>query len=319
VDIGIALPSVGPLGERDIVLDVARRAERNGFHSVWAQDHVAFPKTRTSVYPYPESTTELAFSPGMDWLDPVAVMGVVAGATERLVIGTSVLVVPYRNPVILAHELASLDRLSEGRIVLGVGSGWMDEEFAAVGVPKRERGARTDEAIELMRALWSADEHISFDGRFTQLEDVVLASHPHRTGGPPVMIGGNTEPALMRTGRLGDGWLGFEVFVDGVAAKRDAIQRAAEEVGRDPSAITLSVRRGLVPPFEVSNFLPERRSLAGEPEQVAEEIRAYEDEGVSLLVLDLPFVLPDVLETMDWIAEEVIPLLVPPAASPRAH
>jgi probable F420-dependent oxidoreductase len=309
MDIGIALPSVGPVGEREMVLDVARRAERNGFHSVWTQDHIAFPRTRTSVYPYPETTTELAFSPGIDWLDPVAVMGVVAGATERLVIGTSVLVLPYRHPVVLAQELASLDRLSEGRIVLGIGSGWMDEEFAAVGVPKRERGARTDEAMDLMRALWATDDPLSFDGRFWRLDEVVLASHPSRPGGPPIMVGGNTEPALRRAGRLGDGWLGFEVFLDGVGACRDAISRAAQEAGRDPAAITLSVRRGLVPPFEVSNFLPERRSIAGSPEDVAAEIRAYGDAGVTLLVLDLPFVLPDVLDTMDWLAEEAVPLL----------
>jgi len=309
VDIGIALPSVGPVGEREFVLDVARKAEFCGFHSVWAQDHVAFPKVRTSVYPYPESTTELAFSPGVDWLDPVAVMGVVAGATERLVIGTSVLVLPYRNPVVLAQELASLDRLSEGRIVLGIGSGWMAEEFEAVGVPIRERGARTDEAVELMRLLWSTDDYRSFEGRFWQLTDVVLASHPTRLGGPPIMVGGNTDAALRRTGRLGDGWLGFEVFLDDLPAKRDAIHREAEAAGRDPSAITLSVRRGLVPPFEVSNFLPERRSLSGPPEQVAEEIRAYEAAGVTLLVLDLNFVLPDVLDTMDWLAEETVPLL----------
>jgi probable F420-dependent oxidoreductase len=221
-----------------------------------------------------------------------------------------VLVLPYRNPVILAQELASLDRLSEGRIVLGIGSGWMDEEFAAVGVPKRERGARTDEAIELLRALWATTDYLTFDGRFTQLDEVVLASHPSRPGGPPIMIGGNSEPALRRAGRLGDGWLGFEVFLDQLPTKRDAIARAAEEAGRDPSAITLSVRRGLIPPFEVSNFLPERRSLQGHPEEVADEIRAYEAAGVTLMVMDLNFVLPDVLDTMDWLAEEVVPLLV---------
>jgi len=308
VDIGISLPTVGPAGEREFVLDVARAAERLGFHSVWTTDHIAFPKVRTTEYPYQESTTELAFSPGMDWLDPIAVMGVVAGATERITIGTSVLVVPYRHPVVLAQELASLDRLSEGRIVLGVGSGWMDEEFAAVGVPKRERGARTDESIDLMQRLWEATGPISFDGRFWQLDEVVLASRPHRPGGPPVMVGGNSEPALRRAGRLGDGWLGFEVFVDQVPDKRETLARAAKEAGRDPTAITLSVRRGLVPPFEVSNFLPDRRSIQGPPEDVAAELGAYAAEGVSLVVLDLAFIVPDIMATMEWLAAEVVPL-----------
>jgi len=308
VDIGISLPTVGPAGEREFVLDVARAAERLGFHSVWTTDHIAFPKVRTTEYPYQESTTELAFSPGMDWLDPIAVMGVVAGATERITIGTSVLVVPYRHPVVLAQELASLDRLSEGRIVLGVGSGWMDEEFAAVGVPKRERGARTDESIDLMQRLWEATGPISFDGRFWQLDEVVLASRPHRPGGPPVMVGGNSEPALRRAGRLGDGWLGFEVFVDQVPDKRETLARAAKEAGRDPTAITLSVRRGLVPPLEVSNFLPDRRSIQGPPEDVAAELGAYAAEGVSLVVLDLAFIVPDIMATMEWLAAEVVPL-----------
>jgi len=308
VDIGISLPTVGPAGEREFVLDVARAAERLGFHSVWTTDHIAFPKVRTTEYPYQESTTELAFSPGMDWLDPIAVMGVVAGATERITIGTSVLVVPYRHPVVLAQELASLDRLSEGRIVLGVGSGWMDQEFAAVGVPKRERGARTDESIDLMQRLWEATGPISFDGRFWRLDEVVLASRPHRPGGPPVMVGGNSEPALRRAGRLGDGWLGFEVFVDQVPDKRETLARAAKEAGRDPTAITLSVRRGLVPPFEVSNFLPDRRSIQGPPEDVAAELGAYAAEGVSLVVLDLAFIVPDIMATMEWLAAEVVPL-----------
>ncbi len=308
MDIGISLPTVGPAGEREFVLDVARAAERLGFHSVWTTDHIAFPKVRTTEYPYQESTTELAFSPGMDWLDPIAVMGVVAGATERITIGTSVLVVPYRHPVVLAQELASLDRLSEGRIVLGVGSGWMDQEFAAVGVPKRERGARTDESIDLMQRLWEATGPISFDGRFWRLDEVVLASRPHRPGGPPVMVGGNSEPALRRAGRLGDGWLGFEVFVDQVPDKRETLARAAKEAGRDPTAITLSVRRGLVPPFEVSNFLPDRRSIQGPPEDVAAELGAYAAEGVSLVVLDLAFIVPDIMATMEWLAAEVVPL-----------
>jgi alkanesulfonate monooxygenase SsuD/methylene tetrahydromethanopterin reductase-like flavin-dependent oxidoreductase (luciferase family) len=155
----------------------------------------------------------------------------------------------------------------------------------------------------------ATDDHISFDGRFWRLDDIVLASHPSRPGGPPIMVGGNTEAALRRAGRLGDGWLGFEVFLDGVPAKRDAIVRSAEEAGREPSAITLSVRRGVLPPFEVANFLPERRSIAGSPEQVADELLAYEAAGVTLMVFDINFVLPDVLDTMDWLAEEVVPLL----------
>lgn len=307
MDIGISLPTVGPAGEREFVLEVAQAADSLEFHSVWVSDHVLLPKDRKSVYPYPESTTELAFNPGVGWLDPVASMGFLAGATEQIRIGTSVLVLPYRSPLVLAAEVATIDRLSEGRVILGVGAGWMDEEFDALAVPKRERGARTDEYLEVLRTLW-AGGNASFEGRFVSFRDMELASAPHTSGGPPIWIGGNSPPALRRAGVLGDGWMGFEVFLDGVPSSRKIIEEAARGARRDPGAIVLSVRRGLLPPFEVSNFLPERRSVAGSPKQVAAEIRAYEDEGVSLMVFDLTMLVPEMVQTLEWLANEVRPL-----------
>lgn len=309
MNIGISLPSVGPAADREFVLEVAVHADRLGFHSAWASDHVILPKHRTSVYPYPESTTEVAFSPGVMWLDPVAVMGVVAGATERIAIGTNVLVLPYRSPVVLANELATLDLLSEGRIILGVGVGWMDEEFAALGVPKVERGARTDEYIEVLRTLWSADGPVSYEGRFVRLHEMELGSKPQSPGGPPICIGGNTAAALRRAGRLGDGWLGFEVFLDKLPDAVARIEKSALQAERDPASIMLSVRRGLVPPFPVSNFLSERRSVTGSPREVAEEINRYAELGVSLMVFDLVMLHPEMLRTMEWFAAEVIPML----------
>lgn len=309
MDIGISLPSVGPAADREFVLEIARAADDLGYHSVWVSDHIILPKDRKSTYPYPESTTEVAFSPGILWLDPVAVMGVVAGATERVVIGTNVLVLPYRSPLVLANEVATLDLLSEGRIILGVGVGWMDEEFAALGIPRSERGARTDEYMEVLRLLWSSNNAVSFDGRFVRFNDMELGTKPRTKGGPPLYVGGNTPPALARAGRLGDGWLGFEVFLEKLLEAAAAIDRAAKDAGRDPSDITRSVRRGLVPPFEVSNFLPQRRSISGSASEVAAEMRSYEEAGVSLMVFDLTMLPPEMLSTMEWFAGEVVPLL----------
>jgi probable F420-dependent oxidoreductase len=309
MNVGVSLPTVGPIGEREFVLDIARAADRAGLHSVWGTDHVVFPKVRTTPYPYQRSTTEVLFSPGVDWLDPVATMGVVAGATEHVLIGTAVLVLPYRSPVVLANELSTLDRLSEGRIVLGIGAGWMNEEFEAVGVPPNERGARTDEYIRLLKTLWSSKGYVSFEGTFVQVRDVTLAAKPIRDGGPPIFVGGNSAAALRRAGRLGDGWLGMEVFVDEIADARTAIHKAAADAGRDPASVELVVRRGVVPPFEVSNMLPERTVLRGGARGVADELLRYRDEGVSTAVLDLAMFPAEAVRTIDWLATVVLPLL----------
>jgi probable F420-dependent oxidoreductase len=309
MNIGVSLPTVGPIGEREFVLDIARAADRAGLHSVWGTDHVIFPKERKTPYPYQRSTTEILFSPGIDWLDPVATMGVVAGATERVEIGTAILVLPYRNPVVLANELASLDRLSEGRIILGIGVGWMVEEFDAIGVPANERGARTDEYIRAMKALWSSPGYVTFEGRFVSFRDATLASKPRRPGGPPIYVGGNSAPALKRAGAIADGWLGMEIFVDEIADARAAVEKAAADAGREPSSVALAVRRGVLPPFEVSNMLPERTAIAGSPREVADELLRYREEGVSLAVLDLAMFPAEAVRAIEWLAGEVLPLL----------
>lgn len=309
MNIGVGLPTIGPIAEREFVLDAARAADRLGFHSVWCTDHVVLPPERQSPNPYPRSTADWAYHAGVRWLDPIATMGFVAGATERVMIGSSVLVLPYRNPVVLANEISTVDRLSEGRIILGVGAGWIDEEFDAIGIPMRERGARTDEHIRVLRALWSTAEPVSFAGRFTNFSTMAIANEPARSGGPPIYVGGNSPAALARTGRLGDGWCGFEVWVEEVPAAREAIMEAARKADRDPSDIELTVRRGVLPPFDVTNFLPDRRCLAGKPRDVADEILRYRDEGIGLFVFDSAVLPAEAVQTMEWFAEEVSPLL----------
>ena len=155
--IGVSLPNVGLDHGKEMVLPVAEAAERLGFDSVWAAHHVVLPYERSSKYPYGRSGTEVAMSPGMQWLDPLVTLSMVGAVTDRVRLGTSVLVLPYRNPVNLAAEVAALDVLSEGRFVLGVGAGWMQEEFRALGIDPAERGARTDEHIEVLRTLWTQD------------------------------------------------------------------------------------------------------------------------------------------------------------------
>jgi probable F420-dependent oxidoreductase len=308
VDVGVSLPTVGPIAEREFMLDIARAADRGGLHSIWATDHVVLPKHRTTEYPYKRSTTEMLFSPGITWLDPVATLGVAAGATERVAIGTAVLVLPYRSPIVLANELSSLDRLSEGRIILGIGVGWMNEEFEALGVPPKERGARMDEYIKVLKTLWAAAPNfVSFAGRFVKFEEMALGAPPHRPGGPPIYVGGNSPAALRRAGALADGWLGMEIYLEEVADARAALEKAAADAGREP--VEIAIRRGLVPPFEVSNFLPERRSISGSAREVADALLRFGDEGVGLAILDLAMFPAEAVRSIEWLAAEVLPLL----------
>ena len=205
--LGVSLPNVGLDHGKEMLLPVAEAAERLGFDSVWAAHHVLMPYERRSQYPYQRSGTEVAMSPGMQWLDPIVTLSAVAGATDRVALGTSVFVLPYRDPVTLAAELAALDVLSTGRLILGVGAGWMREEFEAIGVPPGERGARTDEHLQALKTLWTEDP-ATFRGRFTNFDGIVLATSPRTEGGPPIWVGGT--PTRRWGGRCGSGTAGTD-------------------------------------------------------------------------------------------------------------
>jgi probable F420-dependent oxidoreductase len=307
--LGVSLPNVGIDHGKETLLPIAQAAERLGFDSVWAAHHVVLPYERESTYPYQRSGTEIAMSPGMQWLDPIVTLSAVAAVTERVRLGTSVFVLPYRDPVTLAAELAALDVLSEGRLVLGVGIGWMREEFDAIGVPAAERGARTEEHLEVMKTLWSEDP-ASFHGRFTRFENVVLATRPRTEGGPPIWIGGNTDAALRRALRCGAGWHGFEVFPEEIAELRGRLARFGEEAGRDPDSLELSVARGLVPPGrEQESFIPDRRMLGESAGAIVDELGRYGDEGVEMVLIQVSLLPPLVPDALEWVAAEVLPQL----------
>lgn len=307
--IGVSLPNVGLDHGKEMMLPIAQAAERHGFDSVWAAHHVTLPYERASTYPYGHSGTEVAMSPGMQWLDPLVTLSLVAAVTERVRLGTSVLVLPYRNPVNLAAETAALDVLSDGRLVLGVGAGWMQEEFRALGVDPAERGPRTDEHIRALRTLWTEDP-ATFDGRFTRFENIVLATTPRSEGGPPIWVGGNTGVALRRALRLGDGWHGFEVYPEDMPGVHEELGRAAEELGADPGGLTLSVVRGLVPPGrEEESFIPDRRMLGGSAEAIVDELGRYAEQGVEDVVIQVSLLAPLVPEALEWTAAEVLPKL----------
>jgi alkanesulfonate monooxygenase SsuD/methylene tetrahydromethanopterin reductase-like flavin-dependent oxidoreductase (luciferase family) len=182
----------------------------------------------------------------------------------------------------------------------------MREEFEAIGIPASERGARTDEHLSALRVLWSEDP-ASFEGEFTRFEGVVLATAPRTEGGPPIWVGGNTDPALRRALRFGSGWHGFEVFPEEIRDVRERLERIGQEEGRDPAQLELSVARGLMPPGrEEESFIPERRMLGGSAEQIVDELGRYSEAGVSMVLIQVSLLAPLVPEALEWVAAEVL-------------
>lgn len=234
---GIMFANTGPCVEPGAAIEFARAAEAAGFESLWTVEHVVVPAGYQSAYPYDRSGR----MPGSDDSpipDPLVWLAFLASATSTIRLATGVLILPQRNPVVLAKELATLDYLSQGRMLLGAGVGWLAEEFEAIGVPFDERGRRTDDAIGALRALWSEDR-ATYEGTFTSFHDCIVRPQPVR-GTIPVHIGGHSEAAARRAGRLGDGFFPAVGGHRRLATLFDVARGAAEAAGRDPAALELT-------------------------------------------------------------------------------
>jgi probable F420-dependent oxidoreductase len=253
---------------------VAQEAERLAFDSVWVPDHVL-----------------MVFGP---ILDPLTALSFVAGATQSIGLGTNVLIAPYRHPLILANEAASLDVVSGGRFVLGVGAGWNEEEFSALGISVRERGRRTDEVLEAMRRLW-AEGSATYEGCYYYFTDATLGTSPQTEGGPPILVGGYSDAALRRALRFGEKWGGFMDSPERIREVRERLNRLAEGTGRDPRELEI------VTTFRIEVPSPETE---GSAERVAGELLELREAGVDLCVLAISLTWP---ETLSWVAEEVAP------------
>lgn len=216
--IGLHALGIGAGARRPVIDAVAAAAEQGGFSTLWCGEHVVMVDQQASRYPYSEDG-RIAVPADADWLDPMIALSFAAAATSTIGLATGVLLLPEHNPVIVAKQAASLDRLSGGRLHLGIGVGWSREEFDALGVPFARRGARTDEYVAALRTLWR-DDVASFTGEFVEFDSVRV--HPKPAAGTiPVIVGGNGDAALRRVARRGDGWYGFNL--DGVAAVADRI------------------------------------------------------------------------------------------------
>ncbi|MET1001219.1 MAG: LLM class F420-dependent oxidoreductase [Acidimicrobiia bacterium] len=234
--------NVGPFSEPENAVGLARLAEDLGFESLWTVEHVVVPTGYESKYPY-SPDGKMTGGEDVPIPDPLIWMAYVAGATTTIRLGTGILILPQRNPLILAKELATLDRLSAGRLELGVGVGWLREEFDALGIPWEARGARTDEYIDVLRTLWREPE-ASYDGSFTNFAPLKSWPKPASEGGPKVHIGGHTPAAARRAGRTGDGFFPGATGED-LGPLLDEMRRAAKDAGRDADAIEITSGGGL--------------------------------------------------------------------------
>ena len=227
--------------EHEDSLEVCRRADAAGFESLWGGEHVIMPTSIESAYPYTPDG-KIPAEPETPIPDPLIWLAFAAAAAPGLRLGTCILIVPQRNPLILAKELATLDRLSGGRVELGLGVGWMKEEFDALGVPWERRGARNDEYIDAMRALW-AGPHAEFHGDFVDFAPATCSPRPIQER-IPILVGGDSEAAISRAVRIADGYFPGEGDINRLTGLIERLRIASEKAGRDPAEIEVNAMFG---------------------------------------------------------------------------
>jgi probable F420-dependent oxidoreductase len=304
VELGVFLPISGRAAGPEALTRAARQAERLGFAAVWSADRVVTPWQIDTPYPYAEGNAFIV-PPDRPFLDSLTCLAYLAGRTRRIKLGISVLVLAYRHPLYWTRVATSLDRLSTGRFVLGVGVGWMEEEFATQGLDFKARGRVTDEQIQIARLLFE-QEHASFSGEFYRFED--LAFYPKPAAALPVWVGGEGKAARRRTARLGDVWFPYYVRITAaeLARRFEDVQEEARAAGREPNSVSLAVCR----PIEVTRRPVEQdpEALRGTPEQLVVALRQYRDAGVSHVALQFTAPrLPERLAQIGDFGRKVIP------------
>ena len=280
LDVGV----YGPLAAAETIGSLAQFAERTGFGSIWLADHVAFPVSFKSQYPYSAQgsfPTRLADP----LLEPIATMGVLVGATSRVRIGTAALIMPYRNPVLLARMLVTLDHFSGGRIILGAGVGWLAEEFAVLSSPDfKRRGRVTDEYLEIFKAICAGGE-VAYRGE-TYAFDAIFSSpgslqRPH----PPILIGGLSDAALRRVIRHGNGWLAVSAAPEQLRERLAMLDRLAAEVGRQRQDVSLAYKIFLSIGEAKGGAFGAREMGTGSLHEVRDDIKRLFDLGFETIIV----------------------------------
>ena len=303
---GFSLVVRGNEATPDTFARIAERAESLAIDSLWCSAHVILPPQVKSGYVlipgrmHPEHWKEC-------YWEPFTVLSYLAAKTSKLILGTSVVIVPMHNPIELAKQVAEVDQLSGGRFVFGIGVGWFEEEFEVLGQAFGNRGARTDEAMKLMKALWGADP-VSFSGRYYQVENAHFAPKPAQRPHPPIWVAGGSEAAMKRAARIADAWHPVRPTFDFLAKARKQLDGYVEEAGRAPGSVEIAVKCPLI--FQDASPTGDEPPTQGRAVDIADAIERYRDAGTSHFVFDfVPESVAMALDTMERFAEEVRPRL----------
>ncbi len=291
MEYGFYLPNSGASVEPDALANIAKLGDRLGFFCMVMPDHVLQPNNVSSPYPYSITgdILEAGQSGDGEWPEQITTLAYLAGVTECIRLVTSVMIIPYRNPMLTAKMLSTLDMLSKGRLILGAGVGWMEEEFELLNAePFAERGAVTNEYLEAFIELWTKDEP-KFDGNYVNFSDITFLPKPVQKPYPPIWIGGGSRPAIRRAAQIGDCWHPVGAIPaaplepEELAENLVLLRSDAEKVGRDPSTIQVSVK---APLYDANAHSGPRRRFTGTPDEVRQDVQTYADVGVTHLIFD---------------------------------
>jgi probable F420-dependent oxidoreductase len=288
--IGLSSIGFGALAAPALIRTIATNAERLNFSTVWAPEHVVLLDRYTSRYPYSTDGSGQFLAPTEIPIgDPFPTLTYAAACTSRIRLATGICLVPEHNPLVLAKTVATVDYLSGGRFILGVGIGWLAEEFQALGIPFERRAQRTHEYIEAMRRLWG-DDHSSYRGEFVNFENARSYPKPIKRGKLPVWFGGESGPALRRVAEYGDGWCGLNVSPAEATSKIKRIEQLVSEYGRKRSDLEIAVS-------------PYTRPIT------VDDLKRYRDAGadeVELIFLDVPDDEREVIRELERLAREFV-------------
>ena len=257
---------LGISADPDVIKQIATSTEACGYHSLWAPEHIVLIEKYSSTYPYTQDGRMPFTNLEIDFLDPFLALTFAAAVTSKIRLGTGICLVPERQPLTLAKEVASLDKLSSGRFDFGVGIGWMKEEFEALQVSWPKRAERTRDYLAAMKKVWSQAES-AHQGEFVRFEPVRSFPKPVQKPHPPIIFGGESEPALRRVGEVGDGWWGVNVSPEAAKTHMANIKRHADAAGRDASKLHYSVSPGIGVPVTL------------------DEVKRYADIGVDQVII----------------------------------
>lgn len=311
--LGIITPHLGFNSGPDALRDVAQAAESLGFASLWTSDHVIIPSDYDSAYPFSDDD-KIALGGEQPYYELFSTMSFLAAVTDRVELGSATAIAPYRHPVLTAKIVSTLDQLSKGRVVLGLGTGWLKEEFDALGADFKRRGAQTDETIDFLRQAWKAEQPVSFKGEFVTVDDTWFVPGPYQQRELPLWIGGATRAALRRTAKYGTTW-----FPHLHGADPTWLQQCMEDIR------TLRAEAGDARPAELALYLPvhltdtnpdrdagpvwKQKAVVGTPEFIAETLRMYKAAGVGHVALLFSGKTERRIEVMQTLQDEVVPAL----------